>query len=158
MWFPPFDDCLSLSGPPQLIHRVVIQPLLPEFEAALPLPRPVLQFCGEILAQFTLLQERTSCTAGRGGVGTEPFTSSSQVKWGGDISEPLQHLGCSLIPKALMPQRLIQEFGSLPWVRYLTRCLHLLLFQAFPGFKLSQFGRCLTGENRGLNLYTLGKM
>lgn len=36
--FPPVDGYLSLGDAPQVIHRMVIQPFLPESEAALPLP------------------------------------------------------------------------------------------------------------------------
>lgn len=35
---PPSDGYLSLGGAPQVIHGMVIQPFLPEFEAALPFP------------------------------------------------------------------------------------------------------------------------
>lgn len=114
----PFEGYLSAGGASQVIHRLVIQFFLSKFETALPpphhhppaTPRTMSQLSNEIWAQLTLLQERTSCTGGRGGVDTEPFTSSSQLKRGGDISEPLQHLKCSLILKALMPGHLINEF------------------------------------------------
>jgi len=36
MWFPPLMAIFNfMVGPPQVIHRMVIQPFLPEFEAAL---------------------------------------------------------------------------------------------------------------------------
>lgn len=35
---PPSDGYLSLGGAPQVIHGTIIQPFLPEFEAALPFP------------------------------------------------------------------------------------------------------------------------
>lgn len=77
----PVGGSLSVGNAPQVIHRVVIQLFLPAFEAALPFPLNCVTILCEILGQFMLyIAGKDNYTGGRGGVVTEPFTSSFWVK------------------------------------------------------------------------------
>lgn len=77
----PVGGSLSVGNGPQVIHRVVIQLFLPAFEAALLFPLNRVTVLCEILGQFMLyIAGKDNCTGGRGGVVTEPFTSSFRVK------------------------------------------------------------------------------